>query len=173
MGEHGCHRGRWSTLFLLKLFNWAHFQCAFNKVDFRIVYDDDVYGARIIAEGPSAEGDEEYNVVCNHLIGDTHSNLSHYILTVTLNLNYKAQQNMLFLSHANSPCRRHVLVCPWLLYGPTNLQVVLVGLDESSLPIWLFFPGHSGWNSTHLTLWPSSETCLLRGRWISNTLSMS
>ena len=43
----------------------------FNKVDFRIVYDDDVYGARIIAEGPSAEGDEEYNVVCNHLIGDT------------------------------------------------------------------------------------------------------
>merc|ERR1711971_1435084 len=38
------------------------------EVDFRIVYDDDVYGARIIAEGPSAEGDEEYNVVCNHLI---------------------------------------------------------------------------------------------------------
>ena len=45
----------------------------FNKVDFRIVYDDDVYGARIIAEGPSAEGDEEYNVVCNHLIGNTQS----------------------------------------------------------------------------------------------------
>jgi len=38
------------------------------EVDFRIVYDDDVYGARIIAEGPSAEGDDEYNVVCNHLI---------------------------------------------------------------------------------------------------------
>ena len=48
-----------------------HFQCGFRKVDFRIVYDDDVYGARIIAEGPSAEGDDEYNVVCNHLIGDT------------------------------------------------------------------------------------------------------
>ena len=38
------------------------------EVDFRIVYDDDVYGARIIAEGPSAEGGEEYNVICNHLI---------------------------------------------------------------------------------------------------------
>ena len=55
------------------------------------MYDDDVYGARIIAEGPSAEGDDEYNVVCNHLIGDAQSNLSHiYILTVTRNLNYKA-----------------------------------------------------------------------------------
>ena len=40
------------------------------KVDFRIVYDDDVYGARIIAEGPTAEGDDEYNVICNHLIGE-------------------------------------------------------------------------------------------------------
>ena len=39
------------------------------EVDFRIVYDDDVYGARIIAEGPSAQGDEEYHIVCNHLIG--------------------------------------------------------------------------------------------------------
>ena len=39
------------------------------EVDFRIVYDDDVYGARIIAEGPSAEGGEDYNVICNHLIG--------------------------------------------------------------------------------------------------------
>merc|ERR1719273_2856815 len=38
------------------------------EVDFRIVYDDDVYGARIIAEGPTAEGDDEYNVICNHLI---------------------------------------------------------------------------------------------------------
>ena len=38
-------------------------------MDFRIVYDDDVYGARIIAEGPSAEGGEDYNVICNHLIG--------------------------------------------------------------------------------------------------------
>ena len=44
-----------------------------HKVDFRIVYDDDVYGARIIAEGPSAEGDDEYNVVCNHLIGNIQS----------------------------------------------------------------------------------------------------
>ena len=41
------------------------------------MYDDDVYGARIIAEGPSAEGDEEYNVVCNHLIGDAQFNFSH------------------------------------------------------------------------------------------------
>ena len=41
-----------------------------SKVDFRIVYDDDVYGARIIAEGPTAEGDDEYNVICNHLIGE-------------------------------------------------------------------------------------------------------
>ena len=54
-----CHRRKHSTC-----------QCDIHKVDFRIVYDDDVYGARIIAEGPSAEGDDEYNVVCNHLIGD-------------------------------------------------------------------------------------------------------
>ena len=55
---------------LLEPFCLHDFQCDFHKVDFRIVYDDDVYGARIIAEGPSAEGDDEYNVVCNHLIGD-------------------------------------------------------------------------------------------------------
>ena len=36
-------------------------------VDLRIVYDDDVYGARILAEGPSA-GSEDDNTVCNHLI---------------------------------------------------------------------------------------------------------
>lgn len=38
------------------------------EVDFRIVYDDDVYGARIIAESVSGHSDEDYNVVCNHLI---------------------------------------------------------------------------------------------------------
>jgi len=38
------------------------------EVDFRIVYDDDVYGARIIAEGPTAQGSNEYNILCNHLI---------------------------------------------------------------------------------------------------------
>jgi len=37
------------------------------EVDLRIVYDDDVYGARILAEGPSA-GSEDDNTVCNHLI---------------------------------------------------------------------------------------------------------
>merc|ERR1719430_1079573 len=37
------------------------------EVDLRIVYDDDVYGARILAEGPSAETDDD-NTVCNHLI---------------------------------------------------------------------------------------------------------
>lgn len=38
------------------------------EVDLRIVYDDDVYGARIVAEGATAPGEEEYSVVCNHLI---------------------------------------------------------------------------------------------------------
>ena len=33
----------------------------------------------------------------------------------------------------------------------------------------IFLPGHSGWSSTHLTPWPSSETCLPRERWISLT----
>ena len=70
MGVHGCHRARYSKFHLL-VFLLHNFQCDFDQVDFRIVYDDDVYGARIIAEGPSAEGDDEYNVVCNHLIGDT------------------------------------------------------------------------------------------------------
>lgn len=37
------------------------------EVDLRIVYDDDVYGARILAEGPSA-GAEDDSTVCNHLI---------------------------------------------------------------------------------------------------------
>merc|ERR1712142_334738 len=37
------------------------------EVDLRIVYDDDVYGARILAEGPSAGSDDD-NTVCNHLI---------------------------------------------------------------------------------------------------------
>eukprot|EP00092_Neocalanus_flemingeri_P036782 GFUD01040043.1.p1 GENE.GFUD01040043.1~~GFUD01040043.1.p1 ORF type:complete len:2751 (-),score=928.30 GFUD01040043.1:212-8194(-) len=37
------------------------------EVDLRIVYDDDVYGARILAEGPTA-GSEDDNTVCNHLI---------------------------------------------------------------------------------------------------------
>merc|ERR1712013_175041 len=37
------------------------------EVDLRIVYDDDVYGARILAEGPSA-GSEDDSTVCNHLI---------------------------------------------------------------------------------------------------------
>lgn len=37
------------------------------EVDFRIMYDDDVYGARIIAEGPTSSSDE-FNCVCNHLI---------------------------------------------------------------------------------------------------------
>merc|ERR1719369_1266402 len=37
------------------------------EVDLRIVYDDDVYGARILAEGPSAGTDDD-NTVCNHLI---------------------------------------------------------------------------------------------------------
>ena len=58
--------------------NIHNLQCVFLKVDFRIVYDDDVYGARIIAEGPSAEGDDEYNVVCNHLIGNI---LNYYVCT--------------------------------------------------------------------------------------------
>ena len=61
--------------------NIHNLQCNLLKVDFRIVYDDDVYGARIIAEGPSAEGDDEYNVVCNHLIG----NIPNYYV-VQLNL---------------------------------------------------------------------------------------
>ena len=50
--------------------NVLHLNSIDFKVDFRIVYDDDVYGARIIAEGPTAEGDDEYNVICNHLIGE-------------------------------------------------------------------------------------------------------
>ena len=50
--------------------NVLHLYSIHFKVDFRIVYDDDVYGARIIAEGPTAEGDDEYNVICNHLIGE-------------------------------------------------------------------------------------------------------
>ena len=33
----------------------------------------------------------------------------------------------------------------------------------------IFLPGHSGWSSTHLTPWQSSETCLPRERWISLT----
>ena len=72
MGVHGCHRARYSK-FHLFVFLLHNFQCDFDQVDFRIVYDDDVYGARIIAEGPSAEGDDEYNVVCNHLIGNIQS----------------------------------------------------------------------------------------------------
>merc|ERR1719167_1163319 len=37
------------------------------EVDLRIVYDDDVYGARILAEGPTSDADED-NTICNHLI---------------------------------------------------------------------------------------------------------
>jgi len=36
-------------------------------VDLRILYDDDVYGARIVAEGPSGT-EEDDATVCNHLI---------------------------------------------------------------------------------------------------------
>ena len=36
-------------------------------VDLKIVYDDDVYGARILAEVPSASSEEE-STVCNHVI---------------------------------------------------------------------------------------------------------
>ena len=36
-------------------------------VDLKIVYDDDVYGARILAELPTASSEEE-SIVCNHLI---------------------------------------------------------------------------------------------------------
>merc|ERR1712048_1362584 len=36
-------------------------------VDLKIVYDDDVYGARILAELPTASSEEE-SMVCNHLI---------------------------------------------------------------------------------------------------------
>ena len=36
-------------------------------VDIKIVYDDDVYGARILAELPTASSEEE-SFVCNHLI---------------------------------------------------------------------------------------------------------
>jgi len=36
-------------------------------VDIKIVYDDDVYGARILAELPTASSEEE-SIVCNHLI---------------------------------------------------------------------------------------------------------
>jgi E3 SUMO-protein ligase RanBP2 len=36
-------------------------------VDLRILYDDDVYGARIVGEGPSGT-EEEDTTVCNHLI---------------------------------------------------------------------------------------------------------
>ena len=37
------------------------------EVDLKIVYDDDVYGARILAELPTASSEEE-SIVCNHLI---------------------------------------------------------------------------------------------------------
>ena len=36
-------------------------------VDLKIVYDDDVFGARILAELPTASSEEE-SIVCNHLI---------------------------------------------------------------------------------------------------------
>ena len=37
------------------------------EVDLRIVYDDDVYGARILAELPSASSEND-SIVCNHVI---------------------------------------------------------------------------------------------------------
>merc|ERR1712152_59585 len=37
------------------------------EVDLRIVYDDDVYGARILAELPSTTAEED-SIVCNHVI---------------------------------------------------------------------------------------------------------
>ena len=37
------------------------------EVDLKIVYDDDVYGARILAELPSATAEED-SIVCNHVI---------------------------------------------------------------------------------------------------------
>ena len=51
-----------------------------------------------------------------------------YIMLLTAIFNWTP-----LLSYANSPCRRHVMVRPWLLHGPSKLQVA--GLAWS-LPCW-------------------------------------
>ena len=50
-----------NTIVRMLTCNWQ------GEVDLKIVYDDDVYGARILAELPTASSEEE-SIVCNHLI---------------------------------------------------------------------------------------------------------
>ena len=55
--------GLWQSICYSYIFNYK----LQGEVDLKIVYDDDVYGARILAELPTAAADDE-GIVCNHLI---------------------------------------------------------------------------------------------------------